>query len=132
VGGTLSKATRGLSVISTGFAEAVPLLKLQGNGAHGASLGPLSISGNCPARTDVLSSACAVQDTLRVYKQEINVIEVELLGREQQERIEQDRAVAEASGLAQLQRLQEQALQTRIRFNRAKQHYHFPPPFGYK
>ncbi|GAB4822561.1 hypothetical protein N2152v2_009607 [Parachlorella kessleri] len=73
----------------------------------------------------------ALQDTLRVYKQEINIIEVELLGREQQERIEADRVAAEASGVAQLQRLQEQALQTRVRFNRAKQRYHFPPPFGY-
>lgn len=72
------------------------------------------------------------QDTLRVYRQEINIIEVELLGREQQERIERERAAAEASGLAQLQRLQEQATQTRIRFNRAKQQYHFPPPAGYK
>lgn len=67
-----------------------------------------------------------------MYRQEINIIEVELLGREQQERIERERAAAEASGLAQLQRLQEQATQTRIRFNRAKQQYHFPPPAGYK
>ena len=146
----------------------------------------------------------ALQDTMRVYRQEINIIEVELLGREQQarrrccrgggtkvahmpavpppflagrpacprlprlrlpsseaplqgpvarppekerrrrgrappaplhamqERIEAERAAAEASGVAALQRLQDQALQTRIRFNRAKQQYHFPPPFGYK
>lgn len=119
-----------------------------------------------------------------MYRQEINIIEVELLGREQQvsqapamlcslmagwsggsdssvcvagdwcsytlgwptsfvfaplmprhlwqERIEAERAMAEASGQAQLQRLQDQALQTRVRFNRAKQQYHFPPPFGYK
>ncbi len=79
-----------------------------------------------------LACGCVLQDTLRVYKQEINIIEVELLGREQQERIEADRVAAEASGVAQLQRLQEQALQTRVRFNRAKQRYHFPPPFGYK
>lgn len=67
-----------------------------------------------------------------MYKSEINMIEVELLGREQQERIEADRRRSEASGQAQLQRLQEQATQTRVRHNRAKQQYHFPPPYGYK
>ena len=38
------------------------------------------------------------QDTKRVYRDEINLIEVELLGREHSVRIAAERAAAEASG----------------------------------
>ena len=62
----------------------------------------------------------AMQDTKRVYKEEINLIEVELLGREHYERMERDRVRAEETGLAQLKRLEEQELQTRIKYNTAK------------
>eukprot|EP00887_Chlorella_sp_A99_P003983 scaffold11.g3983.t1 len=73
----------------------------------------------------------ALQDTKRVYRDEINLVEVELLGREHGERIRAERAAAEASGAAALQRLQDQALQTRIKFNRAKYRYYYPRVRGY-
>lgn len=67
-----------------------------------------------------------------MYREEINLIEVELLGREHYERIEHDRRQAEESGTAQLRRIQEQFIQTRTKFNRAKQQYYFPALKGYK
>ena len=73
----------------------------------------------------------AMQDTKRVYKEEINLIEVELLGREHYERMERDRVRAEETGLAQLRRLQEQELQTRIKYNKAKHQYYFPKEKGW-
>ncbi|KAL4450201.1 hypothetical protein ABPG77_010870 [Micractinium sp. CCAP 211/92] len=73
----------------------------------------------------------ALQDTRRVFRDEINLIEVELLGREHAERMAAERAAAEASGAAQLQRLQEQLLQTRIKYNRAKYAYYHPFVKGY-
>ncbi|KAL4421597.1 hypothetical protein ABPG75_010888 [Micractinium tetrahymenae] len=73
----------------------------------------------------------ALQDTRRVYRDEINLVEVELLGREHAERVAAERAAAEASGAAQLQRLQEQLLQTRIKYNRAKYGYYHPFVKGY-
>lgn len=62
---------------------------------------------------------------------EINLIEVELLGREHYERMEQDRARAEETGLAQLKRLQEHELQTRMKYNKAKHQYYFPREKGF-
>jgi hypothetical protein len=73
----------------------------------------------------------AMQDTKRVYKEEINLIEVELLGREHYERMERDRVRAEETGLAQLKRLQEHELQTRIKYNKAKHQYYFPKEKGW-
>jgi len=73
----------------------------------------------------------AMQDTKRVYKEEINLIEVELLGREHYERMERDRVRAEETGLAQLKRLEEQELQTRIKYNTAKHKYYFPKEKGW-
>ena len=73
----------------------------------------------------------AMQDTKRVYKEEINLIEVELLGREHYERMERDRVRAEETGLAHLKRLQEQELQTRIKYNNAKHQYYFPKEKGW-
>lgn len=73
-----------------------------------------------------------LQDTRRVFRDEINLIEVELLGREHAERVAAERAAAEASGAARLQRLQEQLLQTRIKYNRAKYAYYHPFVKGYK
>jgi hypothetical protein len=67
-----------------------------------------------------------------VYNDEINLIEVELLGREHYERMQRDRQVAEETGAAQLQRLQENILQTRIKYNRAKHQYYFPAMKGFK
>lgn len=67
-----------------------------------------------------------------MYENEINIIEVELLGREHYERMQRERAVAEETGAAQLQRLQENMLQTRIKYNRAKQQYYFPEMKGFK
>lgn len=75
---------------------------------------------------------CTLQDTKRVYREEVNLIEVELLGREHAERIQRDREQAELTGLARLTRLTEQALQTRIKYNRAKHQYYFPAVKGYK
>ena len=75
---------------------------------------------------------CLSQDTKRVYREEVNLLEVELLGREHAERIHHDRELAESTGLARLQRLEEQALQTRIKYNRAKHQYYFPHVKGYK
>lgn len=72
-----------------------------------------------------------MQDTKRVYKDEINLIEVELLGREHYERMERDRVRAEETGLAQLKRLQEHELQTRIKYNKAKHQYYFPKEKGF-
>ncbi|KAH7615566.1 hypothetical protein Ndes2526B_g09687 [Nannochloris sp. 'desiccata'] len=73
----------------------------------------------------------ALQDTKRVYNDEINLIEVELLGREHYERMQRDRQVAEETGAAQLQRLQENILQTRQKYNRAKHQYYFPLMKGF-
>jgi hypothetical protein len=73
-----------------------------------------------------------LQDTQRVYRDEINLIEVELLGREHFERVFQDRRRAEASGTAQLRRCQEQVMQTRVKFNKAKHQQYFPLLKGYK
>lgn len=73
----------------------------------------------------------ALQDTIRVYRDEINMIEVELLGREHYARVAEERRKAEESGTAQLRRIQEQLLQTRIKLNRAKQDYYFPKSKGY-
>ncbi|PSC68967.1 hypothetical protein C2E20_7463 [Micractinium conductrix] len=73
----------------------------------------------------------ALQDTKRVYRDEINLIEVELLGREHSVRIAAERAAAEASGAAQLTRLGEQLLQTRVKYNRAKYQFYYPFVKGY-
>jgi hypothetical protein len=73
----------------------------------------------------------ALQDTIRVYRDEINLIEVELLGREHYAKVAEERAQAEESGTAQLRRVQEQLLQTRVKLNRAKQQYYFPKEKGY-
>lgn len=73
----------------------------------------------------------ALQDTIRVYRDEINLIEVELLGREHYAKVAEERARAEESGTAQLIRVQEQLLQTRVKLNRAKQQYYFPKEKGY-
>lgn len=67
-----------------------------------------------------------------MYNDEINLIEVELLGREHYERMQRDRQVAEETGAAQLQRLQENILQTRQKYNRAKHQYYFPLMKGFK
>lgn len=66
-----------------------------------------------------------------MYHDEINLIEVELLGREHYERMERDRQRAEETGLAQLQRLQENMLQTRLKYNKAKHRYYFPEEKGF-
>lgn len=74
----------------------------------------------------------AAQDTKRVYRDEINLVEVELLGREHSERIHAERRAAERSGEAQLQRLQDQMVQTRVKMNRAKYQYYYPNVKGFK
>jgi hypothetical protein len=74
----------------------------------------------------------ALQDTKRVYREEINLIEVELLGREHYERMQRDRQLAEETGTARLQRLQEQIVQTRMKYNRAKHQFYFPQLKGFK
>lgn len=66
-----------------------------------------------------------------MYREEINLIEVELLGREHHERIQMERLQAEQSGTAELRRLQEHMLQTRIKLNKDKQQFHFPALKGY-
>ena len=76
-------------------------------------------------------SFCCLQDTKRVYIDEINLIEVELLGREHYERMETDRLRAEETVLAQLKRLQEHELQTRMKYNKAKHQYYFPKEKGF-
>ena len=63
--------------------------------------------------------------------EEINLIEVELLGREHYERMERDRIRAEETGQAQLKRLQEHELQTRLKYNKAKHEYYFPKEKGF-
>jgi len=73
-----------------------------------------------------------LQDTKRVYKDEINLIEVELIGREHFERMERDRQHAESTGIANLRRLQESTLQTRLKYNKAKHQYYFPREKGFK
>lgn len=67
-----------------------------------------------------------------MYLEEINLIDVELLGREHFERMERDRQHAESTGLAQLKRLQEHMLQTRLKYNKAKHEYYFPKEKGFK
>lgn len=74
----------------------------------------------------------ALQDTKRVYREEINLIEVELLGREHFDRMQKERQIAEETGTARLRRLQEQILQTRIKYNKAKHQFYFPYLKGFK
>lgn len=54
-----------------------------------------------------------------------------MLGREHYERMERDRQRAEETGLAELQRLQENMLQTRLKYNKAKHRYYFPEEKGF-
>lgn len=74
----------------------------------------------------------ALQDTKRVYREEINLIEVELLGREHYERMQEQRLIEEETGTARLRRIQEQMLQTRIKYNKAKHQFYFPNLKGFK
>jgi len=109
------------------------LVALQASSHHinWAVLGGLAPLLN-PCDCDINVCIFALQDTKRVYHDEINLIEVELLGREHYERMERDRQHAEETGAAQLQRLQEHMLQTRLKFNRAKRQFYFPHLKGFK
>ena len=51
-------------------------------------------------------SAIPLQDTRRMYQDEVDMMEIELLGRERQERLAAERAAAETSGHAELGRMQ--------------------------
>ena len=46
------------------------------------------------------------QDTRRMYQDEVDMMEIELLGRERAERLAAERAAAESGGRAELARMQ--------------------------
>ena len=74
----------------------------------------------------------SLQDTRRMHKEEVDLIEVELLGRERVAKASADKAAAEASGELALARAAEKLLQTEARIDRIKQQLFFPSVKGYK
>ncbi len=52
------------------------------------------------------------QDTRRMYQDEVDMMEIELLGRERAERLAAERATAEATGRAELARMQVRGTET--------------------
>ncbi len=66
-----------------------------------------------------------------MYQDEIDMMEIELLGRERAERLEAERAAAEASGRAELARLQDALIATEQKLDIAKKRLYFPAAKGY-
>lgn len=66
-----------------------------------------------------------------MYQDEVDMMEIELLGRERAERLAAERAAAEASGRAELARLQATLLATEQKLDIAKKRLHFPAARGY-
>ncbi len=63
----------------------------------------------CSSRNLVLTPFLTphpAQDTRRMYQDELDMMEIELLGRERQTRLAAERAAAETSGRAELARVQ--------------------------
>ena len=61
------------------------------------------------------------QDTRRMYQDELDMMEIELLGRERQVRLAAERAAAETSGRAELARVQT-SLQVRVQVSCSLHH----------
>lgn len=72
-----------------------------------------------------------MQDTRRIYQDEVDMVEIELLGRERQQRMAAERAAAERSGSAELGRMQESLLATEQKLDIAKKRLYFPAVQGY-
>ncbi len=66
-----------------------------------------------------------------MYQDEVDMMEIELLGRERAERLAAERAQAEATGRAELTRLQATLLATEQKVDIAKKRLHFPAAKGY-
>ncbi|KAK9816598.1 hypothetical protein WJX72_002556 [[Myrmecia] bisecta] len=73
-----------------------------------------------------------LQDTRRMLQDELDLIEVEVMGRQRMARLAEERALAEATGWAQLKRLQDSLAQLEARLDRLKQELYFPAVKGYK
>ena len=72
-----------------------------------------------------------VQDTRRIYQDEVDMMEIELLGRQRQQRLADDRAAAERSGGAELGRMQDVLQATELKLDVAKKQLYFPSVQGY-
>ena len=66
-----------------------------------------------------------------MYQDEVDMMEIELLGRDRAECLAAERAAAEASGRAELARLQATLLATEQKLDIAKKRLHFPAAKGY-
>lgn len=66
-----------------------------------------------------------------MYQDEVDMMEIELLGRERAERLAAERAAAEANGRAELARLEATLLATEQKLDVAKKRLYFPAAKGY-
>lgn len=67
-----------------------------------------------------------------MHQEEVDSIEVELMGRERLEKIAEEQAAAEANGWSDLVRMQEALASTETKIDRLKQGLYFPPVKGYR
>lgn len=72
-----------------------------------------------------------VQDSRRLYQEEVDLIEVELMGRERTARMAAERRAAESTGWAELARLRDSLTQADLRVDLSKKRLHFPDVKGY-
>lgn len=72
------------------------------------------------------------QDSRRINQEEIDQLEFEKNSRARLHQLAKERAVAEASGVAQMAGLQEQLSSVETRLNQLKQQLYFPDVKGYK
>lgn len=72
------------------------------------------------------------QDSRRINQEEIDRLEFEKNSRARLHKLARERAVAEASGVAQMAGLQEQLSAVEARLNQLKQQLYFPDVKGYK
>lgn len=73
-----------------------------------------------------------LQDSKRINQEEIDRLEFEKNTRARRQKLAKERAVAEASGLAQMAGLQEQLASVETRLNQLKQQLYFPDIKGYR
>ena len=67
-----------------------------------------------------------------MHQKEIDAIEVEKISRARMQRLKQERAIAEQTGLAQLGRLRQQLISAEARLNDLKHQLYFPDVKGYR
>ncbi|KAK9802713.1 hypothetical protein WJX73_010173 [Symbiochloris irregularis] len=72
-----------------------------------------------------------LQDTRRMHQEELDLIDMELVGRQRLAQAAADQAEAEASGAAAISRATDQLMQMDTRIDRLKQQLYFPSVQGY-